>query len=388
MHTDTCDVAVLGLGGVGASAFCSLAARGTSVIGIDRFESIHEMGSSHGQSRVFRVAYFEHPDYVPLAQFSREQWVELDARAPNRIFVPAGGAWIGPESGPHVSESRLAAEQHGLEFEMLSADEAMSRWPALRIPHEQVCFHEPAAGLICPEHAIEAFLREGTMHGGRVMRGRTVESIEQNDDGILVRMQDGVVKAGRIVMALGPWMPAYTTDLKIRLEPQRQLLGWTRPADPELVREGRLPVWLFADNDESIQYGFPICSDLPGPGGFKLARHCDGDSCDPDLIRRDTNESDANLVLERLDERIPAGFGPLTTLKTCIYTMSDDGHFIVDKHPENDRIILACGLSGHGFKFCPALGQALSDLALEAGTDIPIGFLGLGRFKDQDNAEK
>ena len=381
MHTNTCDVAVLGLGGVGAAAFHSLAAMGADVIGIDRFDSIHEMGSSHGQSRIFRIAYFEHPDYVPLASYSRERWVELEGRAPDRVFIPTGGAWIGPESGPHVAESRLAAELHGLDFELLSAEEAMERWPALRIPNDQVCFHEPDAGLICPEHAIEAFLREGVMHGGRIARGRMVEGIEQNDDGVQIRMKDGVVNAGRVVMALGPWMGSFTRDLKIDLDPQRQLLGWTKPRDPELVREGRLPVWLFADNDESIQYGFPTCSDLPGPRGFKLARHCAGESCDPDSIQRNTNESDARLVLEGLEERIPAGFGPMTAMKTCTYTMSVDGHFIVDKHPRNDRIILACGFSGHGFKFCPALGRALSELAMEGGTDVPVGFLGLSRFQ-------
>ena len=381
MQTNTCDVAVLGLGGVGAAAFRSLAAMGADVIGIDRFDSIHEMGSSHGQSRIFRIAYFEHPDYVPLASYSRERWVELEARAPNRVFIPTGGAWIGPESGPHVAESRLAAELHGLDFELLSAEEAMERWPALRIPHDQVCFHEPDAGLICPEHAIEAFLREGAMHGGRIARGRSVEGIEQNDDGVQIRMKDGVVNAGRVVMALGPWMGSFTRDLKIDLDPQRQLLGWTKPRDPQLVREGRLPVWLFADNDESIQYGFPTCSDLPGPRGFKLARHCAGESCDPDSIQRNTNESDARLVLDGLEERIPAGFGPMTAMKTCTYTMSVDGHFIVDKHPRNDRIILACGFSGHGFKFCPALGRALSELAMEGGTDVPVGFLGLSRFQ-------
>ena len=381
MHSERCDVAVIGLGGVGAAAFRSLAVAGVDVVGIDRFDSIHEMGSSHGQSRIFRIAYFEHPDYVPLASFSRDRWVEMESRSEKRIFIPTGGAWIGPESGPHVAESRLAAEMHGLEFEMLPAEEAMHRWPALRIPEDQVCFHEPDAGLICPEHAIEAFLKEGEVGGGRTIRGRCVREIQPLEDGALIRLDGGCVRAERVIMSLGPWTGSFTSDLELRLEPQRQLLGWTRPSEPELVREGRLPVWLFADNEDSIQYGFPTCHDLPGPRGFKLARHCAGESCDPDQVRREIDEVDRGLVLDRLDERIPAGYGPLTTMKTCIYTMSKDGHFIIDRHPRNDRIILACGFSGHGFKFCPALGQALADLATEGGTEIPVDFLGLGRFR-------
>ena len=381
MQSESCDVAVLGLGGVGSAAFHALAAMGADVIGIDRFDSIHEMGSSHGQSRIFRIAYFEHPDYVPLAVHSRAEWVELDQRASSRIFIPAGGAWIGQETGSHVAESRMAAELHGLEYELLSSDEAMARWPALRIPEDEVCFHEPDAGLICPEHAIEAFLKEGMAHGGRIIRGRCVKRIQQNDDGIKIVLNEGIVTAGRVVMALDPWSGGFTEDLKIKLEPQRQLLGWTTPQDPDLVREGALPVWLFADNDESIQYGFPTCPDLPGPRGFKIARHCDGEPCDPDLVRRITDESDANFVLERLEERIPSGFGPLTAMKTCIYTMSEDGHFIIDRHPGDERVIFACGFSGHGFKFCPALGKALSELAMHGGTDVPVGFLGLSRFQ-------
>ena len=385
MHSDTCDVAVLGLGGVGAAAFRSLASSGVDVVGIDRFDSIHEMGSSHGQSRIFRIAYFEHPDYVPLASYSRKRWVEMESRSEQRIFIPTGGAWIGPESGPHVAESRLAAEMHGLEFEMFSADEAMHRWPALRIPEDQVCFHEPDAGLICPEHAIEAFLEQGSIEGGRTIRGRRVHAVEPGSDGVLIRLDDGILKAGKVVMSLGPWTGSFTGDLQTRLEPQRQLLGWTRPSEPELVQEGRLPVWLFADDEESIQYGFPTCRDLPGPRGFKVARHCAGVSCDPDQVRRETDEADRRMILDRLSERIPAGFGPLNAMKTCMYTMSPDGHFIIDRHPQDDRIILACGFSGHGFKFCPALGQALADLATEGGTEIPVDFLGLGRFQ-QDHA--
>jgi sarcosine oxidase len=187
-------------------------------------------------------------------------------------------------------------------------------------------------------------------------------------------------------MALGSWTGAHLngldlkTELNIDLEPQRQLLGWTRPREPELLDETRFPVWLFADNEESIQYGFPICHGLPGPTGIKVARHCPGEMCDPDLVRRTVDEADERFVLEGLQDRIPAAFGPVHAIKTCLYTMTVDGHFILDHHPSDHRIVIAGGFSGHGFKFCPALGEALADLALEGGSALPVDFLGLGRF--------
>ena len=294
--------------------------------------------------------------------------------------MPLGGAWVGPESGVHVGESRLAADLHGLDYELLGPDEAMRRWPALRIPPDQVCFHEPDAGMICPEHAVEAFLREGAAQGGRIMRGDPVERIEPNDQGIGLRVGGRWLEADRVIMAMGPWMESQLRDAGVELEPQRQVQGWTRPRDPDLVAEGRLPVWLFADNDESIQYGFPVCRGLPGPEGVKVARHCAGERCDPGSVNRDIDAKDEHLVLERLEERIPAAFGPLHAAKTCLYTMSADGHFILDHHPSNDRITIACGFSGHGFKFCPALGEALADLALEGGSQHPVDFLGLARL--------
>ena len=380
MKAERFEVAVVGLGGVGSAAFHSLAMRGVRVVGIDRFGSIHEHGSSHGQSRIFRIAYFEHHNYVPLASYSRNRWIELDQRSDKRVFMPLGGAWIGPESGVHVRESKLAADLHGLEYELLDPGEAMRRWPALRIPRDQVCFHEPDAGMICPEHAVEAFLGEGAAHGGRIMRGDPVDRLEPDDLGVSLRVGDRWLQADRVILAMGPWMESQLRDAGVHLEPQRQLQGWTRPSDPELVAEGRLPVWLFADNDESIQYGFPICGGLPGPEGVKVARHCAGERCDPDSVNREIDPEDEQVVLEGLEDRIPAAFGPLHAAKTCLYTMSSDGHFILDRHPSNDRITIACGFSGHGFKFCPALGEALADLALEGGSQHPVDFLGLARL--------
>ncbi len=374
------DVAVLGLGGVGSAAFAALARRGVDVVGIDRWSPPHEHGSSHGQSRIFRVAYFEHPDYVPLAQASSRLWQELDDRNPERIFVRTGGAWMGPPDCEIVAGSLLAATRHDLDHELLDPDETRHRWPALRPPDGSICFHEADTGVICPENAITALVREGREAGGLLCSDTQVDRIDHGGDGIVLETSSGRIRVNRLVVAAGAWSSRLLELPSVTLQVTRQLLGWTRPRDPELLREGRMPVWGFDDEGDSFQYGFPICSGLPGPGGLKFARHSDGAPCDPDTVVRTIDSDDEAWLLRGLAERIPAAAGPLIHASTCLYTLSDDRHFVIDVHPENPSVFMACGFSGHGFKFCPILGEALADLALDGGTDNPIGFLSRKRL--------
>lgn len=383
MNSETCEVAVIGLGGVGSAAFAALAERDVDVIAVDRWTPPHEMGSSHGQSRIFRVAYFEHPDYVPLARDAREKWLQLQEVSKDRVFIQSGGAWIGPEDCRVVARSRHAAEEHGLKYEMLGPDEVGDRWPALRMPQGSVCFHEQAAGLICPEHAIAAFMQQGTAHGGRTVLGKEVLRITPEGNRIHVDLEGGTIKAERVVLTAGAWSGGFLNDAGIQLEVQRQVLGWVRPRNSELLKEGRLPVWVFSDNDTSIQYGFPICEGLPGPEGMKLARHSPGEVCDTESVRRNTDATDEEFLLSGLQDRIPDAAGELIEARVCMYTMSPDEHFIIDRHPTSDRITIGCGFSGHGFKFCPVLGEALAEICLEGRSSHPVDFLSLKRLQSK-----
>ena len=375
--------AVLGLGGMGGAAFRELARRGVDVIGVDHRRPPHEQGSSHGQSRIFRVAYFEHPDYVPLAVHARRQWLEMDAIGRKRIFIPTGGTWIGREEGRHVGNSRLAAERHGLEHEVLNAGEATSRWPALRVPENQVCFHEPDAGLVCPEHAIEHFLADAEAHGGVVACGQRILEIRPEDDVVKIILERDQIIAEKVICALGAWTGSLLDIPGVKLKCTRQILGWTRPTDRTPLAEGRLPVWLFADDDETIQYGFPLCEGLPGPDAAKVARHLSGEPCDPENLVREIQTRDAVFVTKDLEDRVPAAAGPLVDARVCMYTMSEDEHFVVDTHPRHDRIHVACGFSGHGFKFAPAIGEGLADLALEGESRMEMNFLSSDRFANE-----
>ena len=380
MNEEHHDVVVVGLGGVGSAVFAELSRRGIDVVGIDRFEPPHQKGSSHGQSRIFRVAYFEHPDYVPLAQRSRELWCELDERSAKRVFAPTGGAWIGDPECEIVAGSVLASERHGLEHELLEPDEVRRRWSALNPPEGSVCFFERASGVLCPENAVSAFIREGVEAGGILRCGCRVTRLELEGPELLVETTTDRIHAGRVVVAAGAWSAGLLGDARVNLQATRQLLGWTRARDREVLTEDKLPIWAFADEADSFQYGFPICDGFTGPNFPKVARHWDGEPCDPDLVRRTIDAADEALLLRNLEKHVPAAFGPLEHAAVCLYTLSDDRHFVVDHHPRNPRVVMACGFSGHGFKFCPVLGEAIADLVLDGGTERPVGFLSRDRL--------
>jgi sarcosine oxidase len=380
MNEQRHDVVVIGLGGVGSAVFAELSRRGVDVLGIDRFEPPHQSGSSHGQSRIFRVAYFEHPDYVPLARRSRELWCELEGRSPQRIFAKTGGAWIGDPGCEIVAGSVLASEQHDLEYEMLEPDEVRRRWPALNPPAGSVCFYESQSGVLCPENAVSAFIREGIAAGGMLRCDCQVTRLELEGPEILVETATDRIRAGRVVVAAGSWSSGLLEGAEVSLQATRQLLGWTRARDRTLLEEGRVPIWAFADEEDSFQYGFPICEGFTGPNAPKIARHCDGEPCDPDSVRRTIDATDEAFLLRNLDRHVPAASGPLEHAAVCLYTLSEDRHFVIDHHPRDSRVVMACGFSGHGFKFCPVLGEAIADLVLDGGTEQPVGFLSRERL--------
>ena len=380
MNDTTHEVAVLGLGGMGSAALAELSRRGIDVVGVDRWRPPHDHGSSHGQSRIFRVAYFEHPDYVPLARRSGILWRELDGRHRERVFIETGGAWMGDRNSEIVSGSLRAAVEHGLEHELLDPDEVRRRWPAFRPPADSSCFYEKDTGLVCPEHAITVMLREARRTGATIRCGERVIDLDVNETRVRIRTSEGEILARRAIVAAGSWTNELVGCAGIDLQPTRQLLGWTAPVDPEPLREGRMPIWAFTDDEQMFQYGFPICEGLPGPSGPKIARHHDGAPVKPDTVEREIGAKDEEHLVAGLEDRIPAAHGRVIEAKVCLYTLSTDRHFLIDHHPAHRNVVIACGFSGHGFKFCPVLGEALADLVMEGGSDLPVGFLSSARM--------
>lgn len=372
------DVIVVGVGTMGSATCWRLAQRGVRVLGVERFDVPHAMGAHHGHSRMFRLAYFEHPDYVPLLKRSLRFWEELNELSPLRPFVRTGGLYAGLPTSETVSRSLGAARDHGLEHRSLSRAEMRREFPQFELPDAFEGMYEPEAGYVVPEHAVSAMASQAIRHGA-VIRGRErTIGWEASGDGVRVRTERGEYQAARAVFCCGAWTSSMMADLGIGLRVTRQILGWVWPRDPETFQPDRFPCWAIEDEHRAIFYGFPMLGSNPG---LKIARHVPGPTIDPETLDRNgATVGDEEDFREGLRRFLPSGDGPTMAMVTCMYTMSPDSHFVIDTLPRSPNVSIACGFSGHGFKFAPVVGEIMADLAMHGRTDLPASFLGLRRF--------
>ena len=377
------DVIVIGTGGMGAAALMHMAARGARVCGLDRFPPGHDRGSSHGQTRLIRLAYFEHPDYVPLLLRAYELWRELEALAGRRLLVESGLLMAGPPDGEVVAGAVASADIHGLPIERLSSSEAMARWPSMRLPDDWAAVHEARGGYLHVEACVRAHAAEAVRLGARLEHGvvvrdwRTVGP-EEGDGHVVVETDAGSYAADRLVVTPGAWAADLLRLPTLPLKVLRKSLFWYRPeaASHAAQAAGTLPCFAF-DGPDGFFYGFPAID----ARGVKIAEHTGGVAVDDPLaVERGIDAREQARVEGVLGARLPGTCGQLTGHAVCLYTMSPDGHFVVGRHPNHARVAVAAGFSGHGFKFASVMGEILADIALDGRTAHPIGFLSPERF--------
>lgn len=363
-------VIVIGLGCAGSAACACLSTRGASVIGLEQFKVGHERGSSAHQSRAFRMAYAEHPGYVPLLKRSRELWLEINEGFSDTVFHQTGGLYMSNGESGFVPDSIAAATTHNVPHDVLTAEQVRFRFPVFAIPDEFVGLHEPLAGFIVPEHAIAAHIAIAQHHGADLREGVKVLGWKETKSGIEVETDEGTVVGDSLVVCKGAW----TIETPIR--PSRQVMAWFDSPETSVVDAPCLPVWALELEDSAVLYGFPRMSGLPGPDGFKVARHIAGETVDPDdETAKAVIDGDEMDVLPHLQQWLPSAVGPVTAVHSCMYANSPDGHFRIGLHPGCDRVTLIAGLSGHGFKFQPVIGEIAADLALSGTTGHQIDFL-------------
>jgi sarcosine oxidase len=367
------DVVVVGVGGMGSAALYHLARRGKRVLGIERFDLLHERGSSHGVTRIIRKAYFEHPSYVPLVLRAYELWRELESEAGEQLLWITGAV----EGGPRIFEGAVRSSvEHGLEYEELDGAEVSRRFPAYRLPEELELVYQRDGGFVVPERCILAHVAEARARGAVVRTGERVLAWSAGENGVRVRTDRGEVEADRLVLTAG----AYSQEVA-RLAPgmvvaQRQVLAWLEPTRPELFAPDRFPVFNVA-LEEGHLYGFPV----HGVPGFKLGYYdYEGMRGDPESIPREVGPEDDAPVRRFAERYFPDGAGPTLDLRACLFELSRDEHFLIDRHPETELAVVGAGFSGHGFKFCSVVGEILAELALDGSTRHDIGFLRLDRF--------
>jgi sarcosine oxidase len=383
---DRFDVIVIGVGSMGAAACYELVRRDPSlrVLGIEQFGIPHDRGSHHGVCRAFRTAYFEHPDYVALLRRSLALWRDIEAETQATLLHLTGGLYIGRPDCALVRDSISAAEWHDLPHSMLQHDELAARYPQFRVDEEMIGFFEEQAGYVRCETAVAAYARAGRKRGAELHESEAVRSWKAGSSSVTVRTDRATYEADQLIITAGPWTSRVVRHLGIELSVTRQAAAWFEPRNAELFAADRFPVWgLDVQRDggaSGIMYGFPLMGEKPG---FKIAHHWPGDACDVKSVDRSNRPEDEALFRATMRRHLPQAEGELLAMQTCLYTISPDGHFIIDRHPEasmHGRVTIACGFSGHGFKFVPVMGKALAELAVEGRSSEAIGFLGLGRF--------
>lgn len=372
----THDVAVVGLGAAGSATLAALASRGLRVVGLDRHAPPHQHGSSHGETRMIREAYFEAPFYVPLVQRAFAAWRRLEDRSDRRLLHSTGGIMIGIPDGELVAGSRASARAHELPHEELEPAEIRRRFPALRPDDGLVGILEPRAGYLRPEACVEAFLDLARGAGAQVRTSEPVLEWSRAPDGLRLRTPSGELRAGRAVFCAGAWTARLFPELALPLEIERAVQFWFAPRDAEALRPGRCPVYAWEPEPDRIWYGFPL-----QPRGLKVGFHYGGEPVtDPDGVRRDVDVAEVEEMRETLERHLPAAAGPAREASVCLYTNTPDRHFLVDRHPEAPNVVIATACSGHGFKFASALGEILAALALEEDPGLDLGPFRLDRF--------
>jgi sarcosine oxidase len=374
-------IIVVGLGAMGSATALHLAQRGQRVLGFDQFTPPHSHGSSHGQTRIIRKAYWEDPRYVPMLLRAYELWRRLEADTVQSLLHVTGGLMIGRADGDLVARSTASAERFGLQHQVLSATQMRRLYPAFRIDDDWVALWESDAGYLHPEACVEQQLRQSALAGAELHFDEPV--MDWNalpGGGVSVRTTRGKYAADHLIIAAGPWAPQILRELKLPLRVTRQVVYWFEPTGSiELFRREHMPIYIREmEKGQRMLYGFPLTG--ADSDGVKVGLHGSDDVCSPETVDRAIGANEEHVLRERLADAMPLLAGRLLHTETCLYTMTPDEHFVIDTHPEFPQVVLAAGFSGHGFKFASVLGEMLAELTTGSKPAYDLDLFSLRRF--------
>jgi len=328
---------------------------------------------------MIRQAYWESPDYIPLVLRAYELWRKLERDTNTELLHITGGVNIGSRDGELVTRTIAAAEKHSIPFDVLERREISRRFPVFVPLSNDVAVHEPHAGYLLPEKCIRAHLKLASSAGVELAFEEKVLSWSVEGDRVEVRTSKGAYHAGHLVITAGPWANQSLHGL-FPLRVTRQVVAWIQPINGVAAFSPQnFPVFLCEDTQGGAPgYGFPA---IDGPaGGVKASIHGSEIACTPETVDRSIHDSDIQRIVLSLRVRIPALDGALVRAETCLYTMTPDEHFVIGTHPKFSCCTIACGFSGHGFKFAGVAGEILADFAIDGSTLYPIALFSPLRF--------
>jgi sarcosine oxidase len=355
------DVAIVGLGAMGSAAAFELSRRGIGVIGFDRFTPPHAFGSSHGDSRIIREAYFEDPVYVPMVQRAFDLWRELERLSGTALIRQTGGLMIGTSGSALVEGARRSATIHGLQYSMLSAGDIRARYPALNPEPDMIGVWEPRAGVLTPEACVTAHLEQAQRHGATLQFGEPVSQWQAKAGYLSIFTDLGEYRARKLIISAGAWVSSLLPEMTLPFRIERQVLHWFEPVgEADVFTPERCPVHLWQFDGNRFFYGFPDKG-----AGIKVAFHHGGQLTTVDDLQREVTVTDVDEVRAAVRRFVPLADGRILNSVVCMYTNTPDEHFWIDRHPESPNVLVASACSGHGFKFAPVIGEIVGDLVEE-----------------------
>ncbi|CAA9536697.1 MAG: Monomeric sarcosine oxidase, partial [uncultured Thermoleophilia bacterium] len=375
--TNRYNTIVVGVGGMGSATAYYLARRGQRVLGLERYDVPHDQGSSHGQTRIIRMAYYEHPSYVMLLRRAYELWREIERQAAEPLLHITGSIDAGAADSWVFKGSLRSCVEHELQHEVLTGTELSRRFPGYQLPPETLGVLQPDGGYLVPERCIVSYANAAMRHGAEIHGREEVEGWEPlGDDGVRVHTTRGVYEADSLVITAGAWNDQLLDFLPGLAVPERQVLAWFQPQRPELFDPSIFPVFNLLV-EEGRYYGFPV----HGVPGFKIGKYHHFEESGPaGSIDFDVYPEDEDVLREVTSRYFPQGVGPTMTLKTCMFTNTPDNHFLIDLHPRHPQVAYASACSGHGFKFASVVGEILADLAQHRQTRHAIDVFSHERF--------
>lgn len=374
------DVIVIGVGGVGSATAMHLAKTGVRTLGIDQYHAAHDRGSSHGQTRIIRQAYFEHPCYVPLLQRAYELWDDLEQKSNKRLFHRTGLVELGPTDGVVIPGVQSSAAAYDLPIEKLTSLDIHHRWPGIKGENHWEAIVELNAGFLKVEECVQTHLDLASRYGCKLVHNCSVRQWSSDSREVKVVTDSGTEKAAKLVIAGGPWTRSLLPELSTKLQIFRKHQYWFQPENPGYREQDGFPCF-FHETDRGFFYGFPCFNGK----GVKIARHSGGqpiDTPDPEAANSQIiDQHDRQLVLEYASKYLPGLGSQLTCSANCYYTSTPDEDFVIDQLPGHQNVTVIAGLSGHGFKFVSALGEIASQLALDLTMPFDLAPFAIERFE-------
>jgi sarcosine oxidase len=371
----TYDAIVVGVGGMGSATLYELARRGVRALGIEQFRLGHDRGSSHGETRIIRLAYYEDLAYVPLLQRAFVNWRALEALSGEHLLTVTGSIDAGPPESQVFAGSLESCKTFGLPHEVLTSRELTEHFPGYAFPPGTMAVLQPDGGYLEPERCVGAYAAAARSLGASLHEDERVLGWETDDSGVTVRTGAGRYRAETLVLSAGAWLAGLAPDLAALAAPERQVVAWFDAGKLGLFEPQRFPVFNAA-LPEGRYYGFPA---VHGEG-LKVGRyhHLD-EPADPDALDREIHPRDTAILRDCVSRYFP-GAGAFTKASVCMFTNTPDEHFVIDRLPGEPRVLVVSPCSGHGFKFASVVGEVVADLVVDGETQFDISLFGLGRF--------